>query len=87
MAQEQEYLSHFSEGYRGTEFLATAVTHLLLESLFIPFLIAERVALPVGITLHQKYSKSGIATNPPNSESYCRWSIHELLARASLCTL
>lgn len=30
----------------------------------------------MGIILHQKYSKTGIASNPPNSEPYCRCSIH-----------
>lgn len=39
-----------SEDSRVTAFLAIAVTHLLLQKLFIPFLIPERLALPAGIT-------------------------------------
>lgn len=58
------YSSHFSEGYRGAKFLATAVTHLLLERLYIPFLIPERLAFPLGIILHPKYSKSDRTPSP-----------------------
>lgn len=85
MSQDQDGL--WLRRLQRNEFLAVAVTHLLLQRLFIPFLIPERLALPVGITQHQKLSKSGTATNPPDSEFYCSWIPHNLLARASLCAL